>query len=150
MAEPTRYMRFFNGLESLIYYGVATALALAALAALILAGLQFLQGLRHDLFEAILRFLDTLLLVMMLVEILHTINISLRQHVLTSEPFLIVGLIAAVRRMLVITAEQSQLVNNPEIFRLMLYELLLLGGIILVLSIAIHILRRSHGEEGNG
>ncbi len=150
MTEPTRYMRFFNGLESLIYYGVATALALAALAALILAGLQFLQGLRHDLFEAILRFLDTLLLVMMLVEILHTINISLRQHVLTSEPFLIVGLIAAVRRMLVITAEQSQLVNNPEVFRLMLYELLLLGGIILVLSIAIHILRRSHGEEGNG
>jgi len=141
-------MRFFNGLESLIYYGVALALALAALAALILAGWQFLQGLRHDLFEAILRFLDTLLLVMMLVEILHTINISLRQHVLTSEPFLIVGLIAAVRRMLVITAEQSQLINNPEIFRLMLYELLLLGGIILVLSIAIHILRRSRSEEG--
>jgi len=105
--------------------------------------------LRHDLFEAILRFLDTLLLVMMLVEILHTINISLRQHVLTSEPFLIVGLIAAVRRMLVITAEQSKLINNPEIFRLMLYELLLLGGIILVLSIAIHILRRSRSEEGS-
>lgn len=52
-----------------------------------------------------LRLLDSLLLVMMLVEILHTVDISLRQHVLSSEPFLIVGLIAAIRRVLVITAE---------------------------------------------
>jgi hypothetical protein len=36
----------------------------------------------------------------MIVEILHTVRISLRSHILVAEPFLIVGLIAAVRRIL--------------------------------------------------
>lgn len=145
-AKEDRFIHLFNRLEGVIYYAIGAALIVAALAALVLAGVQFFSGLPHDLYDAVLRLLDALLLVMMLVEILHTINISLRQHILTSEPFLIVGLIAAVRRMLVITAEQSRLIENPEVFRLMLLELTLLGGIILVLAVAIFILRRSRIE----
>jgi uncharacterized membrane protein (DUF373 family) len=148
--KDDRFVNLFNWLEGVIYYFIAAALIIAALGALILAGAQFFSGLSADLYDAVLRLLDALLLVMMLVEILHTINISLRQHVLTSEPFLIVGLIAAVRRMLVITAEQSRLIENPEMFRLMLLELILLGGIILALSLAIFILRRSRAESGSG
>ncbi|GAB4504570.1 MAG: hypothetical protein Fur0043_15640 [Anaerolineales bacterium] len=141
-----RLINLFNWLEEVIYYAIGAALIVAALAALVLAGVQFFGNIHKDLYDAVLRLLDALLLVMMLVEILHTINISLRQHVLTSEPFLIVGLIAAVRRMLVITAEQSRLMESPEVFRLMLLELMLLGGLILVLSAAIFILRRSQSE----
>lgn len=140
----------FRWMEDLIYYIIAAALIVAAVVSLISTGIQFFQNLRYDMFDAVLRLLDALLLVMMLVEVLHTINISLRQHVLTSEPFLIVGLIAAVRRILVITAEQSRLTDYPERFRLMLLELLLLGGIILILALAIYILRRARGESGEG
>jgi len=89
-----------------------------------------------------LRLLDSLLLVLMLVEILHTVGISLRQHALTAEPFLMVGLIAVIRRVLVITAEQAQLTSSPAVFTLTLWELLLLGFLIVILVTAIFILRQ--------
>jgi hypothetical protein len=48
-------------------------------------------------------FLDVMLLVLMMVELAYTVTVSLRGTVLAAEPFLIVGLIAVIRRMLVIT-----------------------------------------------
>jgi len=56
-----------------------------------------------------LRVLDQLLVVLMLVEILHTVRISIRSHILVTEPFLVVGLIASVRRVLVVTLEAATL-----------------------------------------
>src|SRR2546427_13154836 len=59
-----------------------------------------------------LRVLNQLLIVLMLVEILHTVRISIRSHVLVIEPFLIVGLIASIRRVLVITLEAATLTKE--------------------------------------
>ncbi|HYL15245.1 MAG TPA: phosphate-starvation-inducible PsiE family protein [Terriglobales bacterium] len=59
-----------------------------------------------------LHVLDQLLVVLMLVEILHTVRISIRSHILVTEPFLIVGLIASLRRSLVITLEAATLTNK--------------------------------------
>ena len=86
----------------------------------------------------------------MLVEILHTVRISIRSHVLVAEPFLIVGLIAAIRRILVIGLEAGDLSRpetwNPEhetLFRASALELGLLGLLVLILVTAIYLLRRS-------
>ncbi len=49
----------------------------------------------------------------MLVEILHTVHASIRTGTLLCEPFLIVGLIACIRRVLVITLETSQ-ITQPD------------------------------------
>jgi uncharacterized membrane protein (DUF373 family) len=57
--------------------------------------------------KAVIGLLDRTLLVLMLVELLYTVRVSFRQHALLPEPFLIVGLIAATRRILVVTAEFS-------------------------------------------
>jgi Phosphate-starvation-inducible E family len=46
---------------------------------------------------------------LMLVEILHAVRISIRSHVLVTEPFLVIGLIASIRRMLVINLELATL-----------------------------------------
>ena len=93
--------------------------------------------------------LDQLLLVLMIVEILHTVRISIRSHTLTTEPFLIVGLIASIRRILVITLEAADLtkperwsVDGERIFRASMIELGLLGGLVLVLVVSITLLRR--------
>ena len=45
----------------------------------------------------------------MIVEILYTVQVSFREHALIPEPFLIVGLIAGIRRVLVLTAEFGDL-----------------------------------------
>lgn len=51
--------------------------------------------------------LDRFLLVLMLAELLHTLLIFLRTHRFRHQPFLVVGIIAAIRRILVITAQEA-------------------------------------------
>jgi hypothetical protein len=93
--------------------------------------------------------LDQLLIVLMMVEIMHTVRISIHSHVLVTEPFLVVGLIASIRRMLVITLEAASLTkggvwsaDGASIFRGSMMELGLLGLVILVLVFSITLLRR--------
>ena len=47
----------------------------------------------------VVELLDRILLILMIVEILYTVQVSFREHALVPEPFLIVGLIAVVRRL---------------------------------------------------
>lgn len=101
--------------------------------------------------ESIVETVDRLLFVLMIVEILHTVRVSFREGTLVCEPFLVVGLIASIRRMLAITLEASQ-VNSPakwesgsqDVFNATMIELGVLGGLIMIMVIAIFILRRSH------
>jgi uncharacterized membrane protein (DUF373 family) len=93
--------------------------------------------------------IDRLLFVLMVVEILHTVRVSFRSGELVCEPFLIVGLIASIRRVLVITLESSQ-ANEPgkwtgdsqAMLNATMLELSILGGLILVMVISIYLLRR--------
>jgi Phosphate-starvation-inducible E family len=98
----------------------------------------------------ILRVLDQLLIVLMLVEILHTVRISIRSHTLVTEPFLVVGLIASIRRILVITLEAATLTkegkwsgDGASVFHASMIELGLLGLLILALVFSITLLRRT-------
>jgi uncharacterized membrane protein (DUF373 family) len=93
-----------------IYSVLAVLLFITALATIANAGKMLWDGLGHWTIAAeTLRVLDQLLIVLMLVEILHTVRISIRSHVLVTEPFLVVGLIASIRRILVITLEAANL-----------------------------------------
>jgi Phosphate-starvation-inducible E family len=76
-------------------------LLLTALATMVSAGRLLWEAVSHATIAAqTLRVLDELLVALMLVEILHTVRISIRSHVLVTEPFLVIGLIASIRRML--------------------------------------------------
>jgi uncharacterized membrane protein (DUF373 family) len=94
--------------------------------------------------------IDHLLFVLMVVEILHTVRVSFRSGTLVAEPFLVVGLIASIRRVLVITLESSQVTEVGKSgaeaqahMQATLLELLVLGGLILIMVISIYLLRRS-------
>lgn len=78
--------------------------------------------------------LDKLLLLLMVIEILYTVRISFKEHVLRPEPFLIVGLIAAIRRILVISVETTYL---PEKFQHNMIEIGILGVLIFIFVICI-------------
>ncbi len=101
--------------------------------------------------DSVFEVIDRLLVVLMLIEILHTVLVSVRSGTLTPEPFLIVGLIASIRRMLVITLETSHATAqggpaevNEAIFRTSMIELVVLGMLILVMVVSIFMLRRQH------
>jgi uncharacterized membrane protein (DUF373 family) len=154
-----RFQRLSNQLLSLVeivlYAALGLILSLAALFALFMACQAMWQGLSAQASAStVVEVIDRLLVVFMLVEILHTVRISIRSHILVTEPFLIVGLIATIRRILVITLNAANLTNGanwsndgPAKLRASMIELALLGGIVMVLVIAIHILRKSKSPE---
>jgi hypothetical protein len=79
----------------------------------------------------------------MIVEILYTVQVSFREHALVPEPFLIVGLIAGIRRVLVLTAEFGDLLEKGDTaFRNGMLELGLLTLMILALVGALVLVRR--------
>src|ERR1700745_4334495 len=137
--------------EVFVYSGLAILLFLAALATILNSGKMLWEGLRHWTISAqTLQVLDQLLIVLMLAEILHTVRISIRSHTLVTEPFLVVGLIATIRRILVITLDAANLTSpanwandGPAKLRASMVELALLGGTVIVLVVSIYILRKS-------
>ena len=79
---------------------------------------------------------------LLIVELLYTVHVSFREHVLTAPPFLLVALIAAVRRILVLTAEAKTVAETrPEAFREHVLELGLLTVMALSLVICLYLLR---------
>jgi hypothetical protein len=137
-------------LETILYVGVGFLLSVAAISAVFQAGVILWRGIADNTLNYGLLVLDQLLLVLMLVEILHTVRISIRSEELITEPFLIVGLIASIRRVLVITMQAAKLTEEahgtPETataFRNGMIELGLLGFLIGVLALSIYLLRRT-------
>src|ERR1700675_1237525 len=104
---------FLSKAEVVIYTVLAVLLFITALATIANAGKMLWDGLGHwTIATETLRVLDQLLVVLMLVEILHTVRISIHSHFLVTEPFLVVGLIASIRRILVITLEAATLTKG--------------------------------------
>jgi uncharacterized membrane protein (DUF373 family) len=92
--------------------------------------------------KAMVHLLDRVLLALMLAEIIYTVGRITRTQKLETEPFLIVGIIAAIRRMLIITAESAGHVNLQDpMFQAILAELALLSIIIFLLAWAMRLLR---------
>jgi hypothetical protein len=142
----SRAATLFSTLESVL-------LALIGLA-LVSVAVLLLYSSMYDLNEAVHRgpseiefkainILNTVLLVMMTIEIVYTVAISLKSHTLDAEPFLIIGVIAGIRRMLVITATSTQVEAQSGEFHNMLVELGLLAATVVALAAAISILRYS-------
>ena len=133
------------------YLVLGFLLALTALLGVGSAAVSLWQDVQEHINAASLVLtIDRLLFVLMVVEILHTVRVSFRSGTLVCEPFLIVGLIASIRRVLVITLESSQ-VNQPGkwtpetqgLFNSTMLELGVLGGLILIMVISICLLRYS-------
>jgi hypothetical protein len=135
--------RVFTRVEDVVYVGLGTILAGSALVLLGSTALDFVRSaLAGDLPTTVVPLLDRILLVLMIVEVLYTVQVSLREHALVPEPFLIVVLIAATRRVIVLVAEFAHLAKQSEsVFRHAMIELGLLTVMILGLVVAILLLR---------
>jgi hypothetical protein len=98
---------------------------------------------------AVIGVLDRLLLTLMIVELLYTVQVSFRDHTLVPEPFLIVGLVAAVRRILVLTAEFGDLrTRGPEVFNMSMVELVVLTAMTVAFVASLLMLRQRHPGAG--
>ena len=101
--------------------------------ALVLAG-------HYDVPATVLAILNETLLLFIVAELLHTVAIAIKHGgALDPEPFIVVGLVAGIRRVLILTTEAEQAFHwNPQGI-----ELLILMALILVMAIATLVWRRA-------
>ncbi len=92
--------------------------------------------------ELVVELLASLLLVFIFTEIINTIRVVIDEKILVAEPFLIVGIVAAIRRMIVLSAEAKDLLGDPQFSDAML-ELGLLSITVLLLGATVWLLRRT-------
>lgn len=138
---------FFGYFEDFFYIVIAGSLSLAGL---ILFGYVVYDFGTHitddELPTQILALLDGLLLVFIITELIHTIRAVIEEKILVSEPFLVVGIVAAIRRLVVVGAESKELLGKPEFSDAML-EIGLLTASVLVLGVTIFLLRHTEHSE---
>jgi uncharacterized membrane protein (DUF373 family) len=152
--KSTRFVHvasdLFHGTEQLIYIVLGVLLSATVLIALAGSG-RLLWGEMQDWTstEAILELIDRLLIVLMLIEILYTVRVSMQTGALKSEPFLVVGLIACIRRILVISLKISDVTQpakwtpqSSDLFRAAMTELGVIAGLIVVMVGAILCIRK--------
>ncbi|HYE90894.1 MAG TPA: phosphate-starvation-inducible PsiE family protein [Terriglobales bacterium] len=134
----------FSRVEDVVYVGLALMLAVAALVLLGDGALALWRAIATGaLGDDVVSLLDRILLILMIVEILYTVQVSLREHTLVPEPFLVIGLIAGIRRLLVLTAEVSEmLAGGGTLFRNAMIELGLLTVMVVALVASLAVLRR--------
>lgn len=94
--------------QDLVTVIVGAALILLSVALLVAAVVDFFRS-GGSVITRASSFLDQVLLVLILVEIVHTVILSLRSHELQPEPFIVVALIAAIRKLLFVLGNQQKL-----------------------------------------
>ena len=147
----------FLHIELVVYVALGILLSVTALLSLGSATLLLLEGVRDwSGTRAIFLIVDRLMFVLMLIEILHTVRGSVRSGALTPEPFLIIGLIASIRNVLVITLKSSGVtseglasIEGEMLFRSSIVELGVLGALILIFVVSIYMLRRGPRPDGS-
>ncbi len=116
------------------YIAIAVGVVLLVLAAvLVVAGVVgFITTVgSQSVLQAGNVLLDRVLLVLILVEIVHTVVLSLRAHRLAAQPFIVVGLVAVIRRILFLLSSEAK-VSVAELGMLIARVVAFVAGLIAV------------------
>jgi uncharacterized membrane protein (DUF373 family) len=135
--------------EGLVYVGIAVVLILTALALLALAFGDLLALVRDPGQDAALDILDGLLLIFIVVELLYAVRATVARRELVAEPFLLVGVIASIKEIVVLSVKAAESAGQPE-FSDQLWEVGVLGGLLLALGFTLWLLRLKEREPEEG
>jgi len=91
--------------------------------------------------------LDRILLLLIVAELLFTLQLVISRGEIATEPFLFIGIIAVVRRVVVITAEVEKLPQEGRALTNFLFELGLLALLVVAFSVSIYLIRRGAAAE---
>ena len=132
--------------EQVIYGVAALALVAGALALLVDAIVGFIDHIGDDVITAATELLSVLLLVFVFVELLGAVRVTIRERRLIAEPFLLVGIIASIKEIVVIAGAEREAEQEWQAFVESMIEIGVLAGVILVLAISTLLLRRRERE----
>lgn len=133
-----------NRFEDAIY-GIAFLLLVAAAVLVVIGSVDTVMQTvtrRLNTLDAGVLVLDRILLILIIAELAYTLRKVLERHEIAAEPFLFIGLIATVRRILIVTAKFEQPQSNEAVTRLLL-QLGALALLVLAIAAAILLIRYS-------
>jgi uncharacterized membrane protein (DUF373 family) len=118
--------------QDLISVIVGVLLVAMAAVVLILGVVDFFRDTVNGSVEtAAVNLLNRVLLVLILVEIMHTVVLSLRAHHLVTQPLLAVGLVAVIRKILFVLSSETT-ASTPELALLLGMIAVFVAALILV------------------
>ena len=148
--SPDRVERADNGIrlvEDVIYVAVAALLVVGAGALLVSAAVTLFTDLLSHTEEAVKAVLDVLLLVFILVELLGAVRTTLRERKLIAEPFLVVGMIASIKEIVVVSISAKDSFGAADSnFENAMLEIGVLAGLLVALSLAMFLSRLKERE----
>jgi uncharacterized membrane protein (DUF373 family) len=115
----TRSIWILEHAQDVVTVGVGAVLLIVAAILLVSGVSDFVHALSvakvlsaQSVTAAGIALLDEVLLVLILIEILHTVVLSLQSHRLVAQPFIIVGLVAVIRKILFVLSGQKQVATS--------------------------------------
>ncbi len=120
---------------------------IAAVLLLIACGLTIYFGILnilHPTRNSIIHLVNDVLLALIILELLWTVIRFLKKQKFVLAPFLAIGIIAAVRKILIIEAQTSYLEHTPVE---KLYEIGLISIVVIILVLAYYITVKAHSME---
>ncbi|WP_143447583.1 phosphate-starvation-inducible PsiE family protein [Kineosporia sp. R_H_3] len=152
--EQPAYARFGNRLlvvcEDVVYVGIAAALVVTAGTLLVAAGEHVVTLVAQRSQDAAIEVLDALLLIFIVVELLYAVRTTIAERKLVAEPFLLVGIIAAVKEIVVLAVKAAEDAGKGSVFTDQILEVGVLGGLVLALGATAWMLRIKEREPEEG
>jgi uncharacterized membrane protein (DUF373 family) len=145
--------RALGMLEDAVYWGIAVLLVVGSVALLLAQFITMLRLRNTPTSTVMIEILDGLLLIFIFVELLYAVRSCLRSHEIVAEPFLIVGILAGIKEIVVLSVEAATQLNKGPDFSRAVVEIGVLGGVVLVLALAAFVLRerrRDTVDAGEG
>jgi uncharacterized membrane protein (DUF373 family) len=136
--------------ETIVYVGIAGLLSGTAAVLLVIATGRLVAMVRDPGPDAGIEVLDTLLLLFIIVELLFAVRTTLRKRELVAEPFLLVGIIASIKEIVVLSVKAAENVGRGAAFRDQLAEIAVLGLLTLALGVTAWLLRIKEREPEEG
>ncbi len=138
--------RYVDRAERFVYAGAALLLLATIGMLFYAAGVSIFEVVEKGPLETALVVLDRVLLIFIFAELLNTIGVTIRESEIVAEPFILIGLIAVVRRILAVTVDIEQSLGTPK-FEDLILELGVLTALVLALAAALYFTRRMTPEE---
>jgi len=145
VADPAD--RVLRVAENVVYSVAGVILAGGAVAVLGAVIWHLFKDINDGVEKGVTVALDGLLLVFILLELLAGVRATMREKKLVAEPFLIVGIIASIKEIVVLTLESKEIYDTDnDAFQNAMTEIGVLAGVVLLLSVAGYLVRRKERE----
>ncbi len=133
--------------ENVVYSVAGALLAGSAVLVLVAVTWHLVKDLGGGVVHGVTTALDGLLLVFIVLELLAGVRATMKEKKLVAEPFLVVGIIASIKEIVVLTLDSKEIYSsNTPAFQNAMTEIGVLAGVILLLALAGFLVRRKERE----